>query len=82
MGLGQEMLKNHFLESFWSDFWVWAWKCLKIVSVSSLERATSESGPGDSKKTIPGSLLARLLGLGLEILENRFMEGFWPDFWD
>ena len=31
LGQGLEILKNKFLETFWNDFWAWAWKCLKIA---------------------------------------------------
>ena len=29
MDLGLEMLKNSFLEIFWSDFGAWAWKIIR-----------------------------------------------------
>ena len=47
LGLGLEIFKNIFLESFWSDFWAWAWKCFKIMSWNA-SGATFEPGPGNA----------------------------------
>ena len=43
--------------------------------------ATFGPEPGNASKWHPGSLLERLLGLSLEMLQNGFLEASWSDFW-
>ena len=71
--LGLEMLQNGFLETVWSEFSASAWKCFKMASWKPFG-ASFRPRPGNASKWLPGSRLERVFGLGLEMLQNGFLE--------
>ena len=60
--------------------------CLRFGRLGRLDvyhvlRHPSVPGPGNASEWLPGKFLERLLGLGMEMLENGFLEGSWSDSW-
>ena len=71
--LGLEMLQHGFLETVWSEFSASVWKCFKMASWKPFG-ASFLPRPGNASKWFPGSRLERVFGLGLEMLQNAFLE--------
>ena len=64
--------------AFGREFRAWAWE-FKVTSWE-VSGANFWPGLGNASKWLPGNLLARISGLGMEMLENGFLGIFWREF--
>ena len=72
-GLGLEMLQNNFLEASWAYSMAWVWKCSKMA-FWRLPGPILRPGLGNAPKWPSGSFLGPFCCLGLEMLQNGFLE--------
>ena len=75
-GLGLEMLQNNFLEASWAYSMAWVWKCSKMA-FWRLPGHILRPGLGNAAKWPCGGFLGLFCGLGLEMLQNGFLEASW-----
>ena len=75
-GLGLEMPQNGLLEASWAHSAAWAWKCSKMT-FWRLPGLILRLGLGNAPKWLSGGFLNPFCGLGLEMLQNGFLEASW-----
>ena len=71
-----QFLKHRFLETTWSDFWVWAW-ILSNCPHGRLPMQVFGRGVENGWKLCPASLRERRLGPGMRMCRNGLLDTFW-----